>query len=49
MTKTDINPRTFSPFERSVIDLLKEILRKLESIEQQMPDPRDSHITSYRE
>jgi len=47
MRGTDINPRTFPPFERKVVELLQQILRKLESIEQQMPNPRDSPENLY--
>lgn len=42
MDRSDFNPRSLKPgFEQAVYDLLKEILAKLKSIEQQMPNPRD--------
>jgi hypothetical protein len=41
MERSDFNARNLKPgFEREVYRMLKEILTKLESIEQQMPDPR---------
>ncbi len=40
MSRSDINPRALPAFERRVLELLEQIVRKLDSIEQQLPDPR---------
>lgn len=41
MRNPDFNPRVLTGFDKWVYETLKQIFAKLESIEQQMPDPRE--------